>query len=463
MRSILPSQVSNKIEKRRHAVATDRNGSEIRQDDTVRDLGGENKTGVILHIHRSFLFLHNREQTEDSGLFVARAANVATVAAKGGRVASQQHAGPDLARMNPALQANGGDKSRGSSMPPPTRTFGRDPALGKTVTIRKGPYKGLLGIVKDTTDSEARVELHTKGKIVQVVKDILSIKDAVTGNTVPYADFAARGGGGGGRGGGGSFGGGTPRQQPEWTGSRTPQAAHASGGRTPAWGSAMPARTPAWSGGSGGSGGGSGSVAASPRVPRWGQDSGRTPAWSNDGGRTSYGGGTTTYGGGTAYGAGGRTPAWNADGGRTAYGGPSSSASAAANDAYAGARTPAYGADPARTPAWSGGASYAAAPGGANAYGGSEASAWNGRPHDAPTPAAPSAGSAPTPGNPYGGAPTPAAAAASAPTPGKYGGYGIDAPTPAAAAPTPYAASAETPAAWAGEDEGPRYEESPSP
>ena len=275
IRSVIPSQISNKIEKRRNAVATDRNGSEIRHDDTVREIGGENKQGIIVHIHRSFLFLHNREQTENSGIFVVRATNVATVAAKGGRVAQQANGGPDLTKMNPATQRNG---NANGTMPPP-RSFGRDRALGQTVTIRKGPYKGLLGIVKETTDTDARVELHTKNKTVQVAKDILSIKDAISGNSIPYHEFAGRGRGGTGRGG---FGGATPLRSSDWQGSRTPMAA-VNGQRMPAWGSGAPSRTPAWSGGG-----------APSRTPRWGQESaqhgGRTPAWNADGGRTSYGG-----------------------------------------------------------------------------------------------------------------------------------------------------------------------------
>lgn len=173
-RSIMPSQISNKIEKRRHAVATDRNGSEIRTDDTVREVGGESKQGVILHIYRSFLFLHNREQTDNSGISVVRASNVATVAAKGGRVSQGGSTGPDLNKMNPALMRNG---VNGNGAMAPPKTFGRDRALDQTVTIRKGPYKGLLGIVKDTTDLEARVELHTKGKTITVPKDTLGFKE----------------------------------------------------------------------------------------------------------------------------------------------------------------------------------------------------------------------------------------------------------------------------------------------
>lgn len=177
VRSVMPSQISNKLERRRHAVATDRNGSEIRHDDTVREVGGEQKQGVIIHIYRSFLFLHNREQTENSGIFVVRATNVATVAAKGGRVTQGGSNGPDLTKMNPAMQRNGGANGNGA-MPPP-KSFGRDRALGQTVTIRRGPYKGLLGIVKDTTDFEARVELHTKGKTITVAKETLGFKEYV--------------------------------------------------------------------------------------------------------------------------------------------------------------------------------------------------------------------------------------------------------------------------------------------
>ena len=173
-RSVMPSQITNKVEKRRNAVATDRNGSEIRTDDTVREVGGEQKQGVILHIFRSFLFIYNREQTDNSGLSVVRASNVATVAAKGGRVAQGASSGPDLNKMNPAMMRNG---VNGSNQMPPPKSYGRDRALGQTVTIRRGAYKGLLGIVKDTTDLEARVELHTKGKTITVPKETLGFKE----------------------------------------------------------------------------------------------------------------------------------------------------------------------------------------------------------------------------------------------------------------------------------------------
>ncbi|PLB54610.1 transcription elongation factor spt5 [Aspergillus steynii IBT 23096] len=421
LRTILPTQVTNKITPRRDAVATDRNGAEIRHGDTVRELYGEQRNGVILHIHRSFLFLHNKAQAENSGIVVVRTTNVVTVSAKGGR-----SSGPDLSKMNPALMGKG--MPGGGGMGPP-KSFGRDRMIGKTVMVRKGPFKGLVGIVKDATDLQARVELHSKNKLVSIPKEILVVKDPVTGQTVEM---------GRGRGGGR-----VPSAAPpsSWHGGRTPMGAMDSS-RTPAWGGASSARTPAWSG-MGGS---------------------RTPAWKNDGSRTSnpYDGSRTAYGGG---GLGSRTPAWNA-GARTPYG-DSGSGSSGFDAFAAGSRTPAWGAQNAgnRTPAWSAGATAS------NGNRGYDAPTPGGM-YSAPTPGA--YGSAPTPGA---SAPTPGAWADSAPTPGafnaptpggpsKRGAY--DAPTPAAFdAPTPAMGGVSTPGAGAygdADDGGPRYDDAtPSP
>jgi transcription elongation factor SPT5 len=171
----MPSQVSNKLGERRHAVATDRNGSEIRKDDTVKEIGGEGKQGQIICIYRSFLFLHNREVPENGGNFVVRANNVATIAAKGGRAIGNGTMGTDLTKMNPNMLRNGGNMAA----PPVPKTVGRDRLIGKTVIIRRGPLKGLLGIVKDSTDTHARVELHTKRSVVTVAKENLGIKELV--------------------------------------------------------------------------------------------------------------------------------------------------------------------------------------------------------------------------------------------------------------------------------------------
>ncbi|KUL90256.1 hypothetical protein ZTR_01885 [Talaromyces verruculosus] len=401
VRNVLPSRIASKIAKRKDAVATDRNGAEIRHGDTVREMYGEQRSGVIMHIHRSFLFLHNKAQAENTGVIVVRTSNVVTVSAKGGRPT-----GPDLSRMNPAIMQR---PPQGGAMPPPR--VGRDRLIGKTVGITKGSYKGLIGIVRETTEDLVRVELHTKGTKVMVPRTGVVVKDPVTGQTIDM-----------GRGGrprvpGGP--GGPP--QPSWSGSRTPMAALDS--RTPAWGGSLSSRTPAW-GGSAASGS-------------------RTPAWKADGARTAYGGGM----------GGGRTPAWNS-GARTPFDSGSGGGSGGGFDAFAaGSRTPAWGATTgSRTPAWT-----------ANSTSASSAAANTGR-YDAPTPGGDY--SAPTPGA-YPTAPTPGASgtastprwAESAPTPGALnaptpgaGGGGLsvgsrlpyDAPTPAMAA-TPGAMGDDNP------------------
>jgi len=146
----------------------DHGGSEIRTGDTVQEVGGEKRRGVIAHLHRSWAFVHDRNQMTTSGIFVIRTNNIAAVAAKGRGADSI-----DLSKMNPAFNRNGAGTMNPPALP---KSFGRDRALDQTVTIRKGGYKGLLGIVKDTTDKDARVELHTKSKTVTVPKEFLSFK-----------------------------------------------------------------------------------------------------------------------------------------------------------------------------------------------------------------------------------------------------------------------------------------------
>ena len=227
-RQLLPSQIANKFPPKKNSVAADRSGSEIRIDDVVREYGNQQRRGKILHIHHGYVFLHSHDVNRDSGVFVLRASNVNTVAAKGGRISAPS--GPDLSAMNPAMKRmpNGPDGQMGP--PPVPKVFGRDKALGQTVVIRKGVYKGLLGIVKDTTDTQARVELHTKSKTVTVPKEHLSYKDKNTGAGIDISSRGPRGPPGGGYGGGGG-------RVPDWQGgSRTPVVSSSSE-RTPAWGS----------------------------------------------------------------------------------------------------------------------------------------------------------------------------------------------------------------------------------
>ena len=283
VRALLPSAVSNKIEKRREgAPATDHQGNEIKAEDTVKEYGGEARQGKVLHVHRGYVFAQSRESRDNAGVFVARTSNVLTVAAKGGRV------GPDLTKMNQALTGKSGNAPL--PMPPPVMK-GRDKLIGRTVKIKVGPMKAMIGIVKESSDAGALVELHSKNKKLTMPKEKLAVIDPTTGQVIcPNANEFGFGGPRGLPSRGPPMGGATPGRfggaPPMATGGRTPAYAMAAGGRTPAYAGAGGGRTPAWQAGGGG---------------QTAYGAGGTTSY---GGQTSYGG-ATSYGGGSVWGGAG--------------------------------------------------------------------------------------------------------------------------------------------------------------
>ncbi|XP_027563215.1 transcription elongation factor SPT5-like, partial [Neopelma chrysocephalum] len=46
--------------------------------------------------------------------------------------------------------------------------------IGQTVRISQGPYKGYIGVVKDATESTARVELHSTCQTISVDRQRLT-------------------------------------------------------------------------------------------------------------------------------------------------------------------------------------------------------------------------------------------------------------------------------------------------
>lgn len=50
--------------------------------------------------------------------------------------------------------------------------------LGKTIKITGGPYKGAVGIIKDATESTARVELHSSCQTISVDRNHIAIAGA---------------------------------------------------------------------------------------------------------------------------------------------------------------------------------------------------------------------------------------------------------------------------------------------
>ncbi|XP_013417126.1 transcription elongation factor SPT5 [Lingula anatina] len=237
------------VSKRRdstRAVALDAENNNIQVKDIVKVIDGPHsgRQGQIKHLYRSYAFLYSRMMTDNGGIFVCRTRHL--VLAGGSKVTST---GPMLAGYmsprlsSPAHPSGGGGGAGGPGGAGRGRgTSNRDRGLiGQTVRIIQGSYKGYIGIVKDATDTTARVELHSSCKTISVDKTrIRSVSDGRPGGASSYTPRTPMYGSGGQT---PMYGSRTPMygsQTPLHDGSRTPHYGsqtplHDGGGRTPAW------------------------------------------------------------------------------------------------------------------------------------------------------------------------------------------------------------------------------------
>jgi transcription elongation factor SPT5 len=131
----------------------EKNSQLVGANDTVRVIDGQYKgrEAIVKQIYRIFLFCHARDLLENGGIFVVRA-----------KQCELRGVVKDGAMRPPSTQQ--GAKNRGFIY----RKRSNHPMLNKTIRITKGPYKGYLGIVKDVTDTMARIELHSHMKTISV-------------------------------------------------------------------------------------------------------------------------------------------------------------------------------------------------------------------------------------------------------------------------------------------------------
>ena len=267
------NELTQKKRDSRRAVALDFNSNQIKVGDNVRIVDGEykNRLGNVLHIFRSFIFVKSNEIITNCGVYVFRNSNIELVGANKNTAIQQPNPGMAAGYSAPSFRPSGGmGAGRGR----------RDPLLGKSVHITNGPYKGYLGIVKDSNDQTARVELHTKSKTITVDKSKLMLQDGtfVSSSLATSSSSSSMGGWQSSYGRSGMLASGL--QTPMVAGFQTPMV-DGNGGKTPAWDAGS--KTPAWDAGS--------------KTPAWDAGS-KTPAW-DAGSKTP------------AWDVGARTPAWN--------------------------------------------------------------------------------------------------------------------------------------------------------
>lgn len=138
------------------AAALDQKHNYVSVGEMVNVLEGDHAghAGTVKHIHRCFLFLHNNRVMTNAGMFVARAHQVIL---SGSKARSNMIQNSTLPRMN------------GARPPRNDRRNAREhEMIGKTVKMKKGRWKGYIGIVVDESEQKVKVEIHCKATTVDV-------------------------------------------------------------------------------------------------------------------------------------------------------------------------------------------------------------------------------------------------------------------------------------------------------
>ena len=147
----------------KYAVALDSHQNQLTAGDIVKIQKGSHSgaTATILHVYRSFLFVRSREIANNGGITVVRGRACQLV---GGHRRGNEH--------SRAMNTSTGKANNLPAVPTFSARYRRrpqgHPLLNETVVIKTGPYKGLLGIVKDADERDVRVELHAQAKTVTV-------------------------------------------------------------------------------------------------------------------------------------------------------------------------------------------------------------------------------------------------------------------------------------------------------
>ncbi|EFC40993.1 predicted protein [Naegleria gruberi] len=122
------------------------------------------REGVVKQVFRKFLFCCSIDLIQNAGIFAVPASHCELRGARNRQILNSQTSGA----------AGNTTNKRGFVF---TKRRRNHPFTNKTAIITKGPYKGYLGIVKDATDTTARIELHSQNKIINVDISWISLQD----------------------------------------------------------------------------------------------------------------------------------------------------------------------------------------------------------------------------------------------------------------------------------------------
>ena len=132
--------------------------------------GASKRSATIKHIFKATLWVHSDTWLKDSGISAVRARHCTLIGSKGGMKSAQLINSTPLQGVAVSSVGSGAGGGGGGGRKP-----GRDEAIGKTVKITKGAYKGYLAHVVDVTVTHYSVELHTKLKRISIERDKVKI------------------------------------------------------------------------------------------------------------------------------------------------------------------------------------------------------------------------------------------------------------------------------------------------
>lgn len=247
---VKPQSITKKREAK-NVMGVDSRGNTIQKRDIVNVVDGNSpdSQGEVRHIFRNFVFLYSRMCLENGGIFVVKSNHLEV--AGGSKTAGQQNFGYMSPRLSsPVHPSSGGlpnilsggrspGVGQGRGQPTGNRMRNRD-LIGQTIKITQGHYKGSIGIVKDATETTARVELHSSCQTISVDCNRIQVIGGAGGRTGNVTTYSK-----------------TPRPESTWA--KTPMheggvTPHYAGGQTPAYGGRTPGygdRTPAYQDGNG--------------------------------------------------------------------------------------------------------------------------------------------------------------------------------------------------------------------
>lgn len=220
-------QALHKKKEFRNAVSLDSENNTIQRKDIVKVVDGvhSGRKGEVKHLYRNFVFLFSQVYLEHGGIFVCKTRHVSLAGGNRTPVAGPINGNyPMSPRISSPMHPQGGGRGRGGRGGAGVRRD-RD-LIGVTIKITSGPYKGNVGMVKDATETTARVELHSSCQTISV--DTSHIAPAGEqrrdGSFTSYVRTPMHSG----------------AQTPLYSGSKTPQYDSSAGGRTPSFGGATP-------------------------------------------------------------------------------------------------------------------------------------------------------------------------------------------------------------------------------